>query len=426
MQTERLLACSWPHCLRALPVAAVLLCLGCYPFGSGRDVSAADPFRQRRLAEREAARSGVVPASHEAPVEAEKKPLSVGDFSPDNISDTVVHLAGYGPDKEIAKQLYREAETVFREAAAEDDKSKYDDAAAKYAAAAKRWPNSALEEDALWMVGESLFFARRYPKAAAAYDALIKKFRNTRHLDKVGARRYVIAQYWLDLNEANPRWTINPNFTDSTRPRFDTFGSGAKLFEQIPMDDARGKLADDATMAAAGAFFAAGKYARAAKRYEDLRKSFPNSDHQFRAHLLGIYCMLKIYRGPDYDGAALDEADYLVRRTWKQFPQQAAAEKEYLEKAMMEVRAQKAERHWRQAQYYEGRGEYGGARVYYNAIVRDFPNSSTARLARQRLDDIQDRPDRPPERMTWLADQFPKEEKEKPLLSEGFWWLKWR
>jgi outer membrane protein assembly factor BamD (BamD/ComL family) len=160
-------------------------------------------------------------------------------------------------------------------------------------------------------------------------------------------------------------------------------------------------------MAAAGAHFEAGKYRQADHYLQDLRKSFPNSPHQFRAHLLGVMCKLKIYQGPDYNDRPLEEAEDLIEQIYRQFPDHVSEEREHLEKAFAEVRVRKARRRHYYAKYYERRGEYGGARYYYNRIVDEFPNSSLAKMAKERIAEIADRPDRPPQRVPWLVKLFP-------------------
>jgi outer membrane protein assembly factor BamD (BamD/ComL family) len=238
-------------------------------------------------------------------------------------------------------------------------------------------------------------------------------------MDTIAARRFALAQWWLARHKKNPRPLLQPNFSDQTQPRFDTFGAAARLFDRIRLDDPTGKLADDATMAAAGAFFEAEKYRQADHFYEDLRKNFPNSPHQFRAHLLGVMCKLKIYQGSDYNGKPLEEAEKLIEQVYRQFPDELAERKEHLEKAFAEVRARKAERRHHLAKYYERRGEYGGARYYYTRIIDEYPNSSLAKLARERMGELADKPDRPPQRAQWLVKLFPDPPSQRAWIRHG-------
>jgi len=393
-----------------------------------RDVPVADPFAQRRLAQQpKTHQSQIRPVAYEEEDDVDRrdtveKPLGLADFAPDNLGGTIRNLTGQGPNRLVARRLYDEGEALFQQAVAAEGgqrRAKLDEAAGKYAKAAQRWPDSALEENALMMAAECYYGADRYPKAAEGYDSLIKKFPNSRHLDTVAVRRFSLARWWLQEQEENPRWVIVPNLTDATQPRFDTFGNAVKLFDRIRLDDPSAKLADDATVAAAGAYFAAGKYEDADRFYADLRKSFPNSPHQFRAHLMGVMCKLRIYQGPDYNGKPLDEAEELITKIFRQFPDQVAAEREYLGKAFKEVRAMKAQRRVQRARYYERRGEYGGARFYYGKILDEFPGTNLATEARESLQRIADEPDRPPQKMTWLANLFPDAEQDEALVRTG-------
>ena len=81
---------------------------------------------------------------------------------------------------------------------------KYKEAGAKFATAADRWPDTPLEEDALFLQGESEFFSDQYPKAHDTYGGLLKKYTNTRHLDVVVRREFAMGRYWEQLVRRQP------------------------------------------------------------------------------------------------------------------------------------------------------------------------------------------------------------------------------
>jgi len=99
----------------------------------------------------------------------------------------------------IARQHYDAGQKLFGD-------KKYDAAAKEFAAAADRWPDSSLEEDAMFMRAESYFFADSYSKANDWYGELMKKYTNSRHLNTTVARQYDIARYWQQLDEKYHRW----------------------------------------------------------------------------------------------------------------------------------------------------------------------------------------------------------------------------
>jgi outer membrane protein assembly factor BamD (BamD/ComL family) len=338
---------------------------------------------------------------------------------PEQFNKTAKALIGKGENPQKARELYATADEQYRQAAASegDQRQRWFLAAAKgFKDAADRWPDSALEEDALFLSGEAYFFADYYYKANGLYEQLLKKYTNSKHLDVVESRRFSIAQFWLDLNDRDPQsfWAVN--FTDRSRPWRDEFGHAVRVYDRIRIDDPTGKLADDATLAAGNAYFTQARYLDADNFYTDLRKTFPSSEHQFTAHLLGLKAKLLSYEGPDYSGDPLDEAEKLVKQIHRQFPREADQEREYLTRAYAEVRYKQAERKWYLARYYDRRSEYGAARFYYTALVRDFSETPFAQRAQERVGEVADRPAVPPQRFAWLVDAFPKEENQKPLM----------
>lgn len=357
-------------------------------------------------------------ASYESPDAKQDASLGIASLSPDNLTNNIKKLTGTAPDNELAKKLYLEADAQFRQGAAAEGSQRdalFTAAADKYRLAAIRWPDSALEQDALFMAGESFFFADRLTKANEFYEKLIKKHPNSRHLDAVEARRFTIAQYWLELNKVKPLWAVQYNYSDKTRPGFDTQGSAIRVLDKIRVEDPTGKLADDATLAAGNAHFIAGNYMDAAEFYDDLRRTFPASEHQFRAHFLGLKAKLLSYQGEHYDGAALDDAEKLITQIRRQFKAEAQQEDKFLKEAYAEVRFKKAQREWKMASYYDNRKEYGGARHYYGIVVKDFADTPLAPKARERLEEIKDLPDVPEQVAPWLVKMFPAATRRDPL-----------
>lgn len=343
-------------------------------------------------------------------------------FNPSRVVDSVKRASGYGPDQTVAKQAFDEGEKIFVEATKLEGKGRakqFQAAGKKYAKAAARWPDSALEEDAMFMLAECHFFADEYPDASKVYAKLVKKYQNTRHMDTVNKRRFSLARYWVQHQEANPDWPITPNVTAKERPLFDKFGHGVRVLDNIRFDDPTGKLADDATMAAAVAFYKQGKYARADELFTDLRRSFPNSEHQFQAHLLSLKCKLEIYQGPEYSATPMDQAEEIVKQIHRQFPQESRQNREFLTEAWKKIRLNKAMHDWEMAKYYDHKKEYAAARQYYEQVRKNFSDTSLANDAAERIEKIADKAPKPDKPLPWLTNMFPTPEREKPLVARN-------
>jgi outer membrane protein assembly factor BamD (BamD/ComL family) len=310
----------------------------------------------------------------------------------ENIRKRWKKMVGRGPNEQVARAAMAEADALFKG-------GDYKGAIPKYKQVIDRWPDTSLEEDARWQLAESLFFTDQYPKAEDAYDELVKKYANTKYLDRVAQRQFVIAQYWISLDEKYHYPTIVPNLADRSRPLFDTRGRAMKAYDHVRINDPRGPLADDAVMAQANAHFVEQQWLDADYFYGLLRSEYPDSDFLLQAHLLGLQSKLYGYQGAGYEGGILDEAEILADQLVVQFPDQLGREEEVrVEKARAEIAAQQADRHWRRAEFYSKGKHYTAARMYYAMIARDYPQTMFAQAAREKyqtiatLEDVSDDP----------------------------------
>ena len=378
--------------------------------------------------------SGVVPASASEPVPvpvtapvpvatpASPKPdddsgFDLSDLDPANIYKEIKKTAGFGPDKEIARKLMKEGESLFKEGDAllrRQQKGasveKFKAAAGKFKSAATRWPDSTLEEDAMFMLGESRFFADQYPDAHDSYGELLEKYKNSRYLDTIMAREFSIGRYWEQVHAKNPLWPVVPNLADGKRPTFDTFGNALEAYQRVRQYDSTGPLADDSIMATANAHFNKGHFEEAAYNYDLLRTEYAASEHQAKAHLLGIQAKMRVYQGADYDAGPLSDAGEIAEQSLAQFHAKLGSERARVVETRNKIVEEKAARDWAMAQYYDNKSCFGAARYYYLAIVKDYPQTQHARRAQKRIEEIKNKPDTPPKRFQWLTNIFPADE----------------
>lgn len=328
-----------------------------------------------------------------------------------------------------AKELYQEGDKIFRDAStragqlARDgekqgpEKGQFAKAAKLFARAADAEPGSALSQDALFMQGESLFFADRLIDATDVYQQLQKDFPRNRHSDRIASRLFSITQYWIDTEKAGGNGFLPINLFDPTRPRLDVDGHAIRVLDSIRYDDPTGRLADDATMAAAAEYIRQGEFEMADEFLTDLRETFPDSEHFFLAHMLGIRCKLEVYAGPEYSGLMLEEAEKLVAQTRERFPNKLQDQEtaEMLARAAAEVAFQHAEHLLVRAKYREKKKEFRAATEYYQRILDEYPKTPQAETARGRLEKTSTKPAIPERRLTWLKAVFPDSKRSSPL-----------
>ncbi len=324
-------------------------------------------------------------------------------------------------DQDQAKQWYREADQLFRTASElprEDARGTFVKAAKRFLKAAEAAPGPALQQDALYMAGESYFFADELQDAENAYKTLQNDHPRSRHSERVSNRVFAIGKYWIDAGIAREGSVMPVNFSDSSRPWIDTGGHGIRVLDQLRYDDPTGKLADDATMATAVEYMRQENWFEADQLFNDLRDVFSDSEHQFNAHKFGVRCKLEMYAGPSYSGLALDEAEKLIERSRRLFPQELAKpeNREFFDNAENIVVFKQAEKLWKRALYREKQGIYGGAQEYLQQILNKYPTTPFADDAREHLQRNAEKPPTPPQRLSFLAKLFPDGQPQKPLV----------
>jgi tetratricopeptide (TPR) repeat protein len=388
------------------------LALGCQSLAGPLDVGGPGAVKPATAGEDIGADNPVVQVSGESDLTEKTKKAST------RVKNFVTGREQEDPAR--AKQLYQQGDALFRQAQSqprEQAKETFAKSAKLFKRAGQASPGTALQQDAMFMQGESLFFADRLIEASDVYEKLQKEFPRNRHIDRVAARLFSISRYWIDTVKAGGNSWFIVNLTDPKRPRLDTDGHALRVLDQIRFDDPTGRLADDATMAAAAEYIRQQKFEEADEFLTDLRETFSDSEHLFLAHLLGIRCKLETYAGPAYSGLVLEEAETLVRQTRQRFPDKLADPKygDMVARAAAEISYARAQRLTYRADYREKRKEYGAARYYYHQLLEAYPDTPHADTARERLAQIEKLPAVPQSRLSWLTTIFPDTERSKPL-----------
>ena len=327
------------------------------------------------------------------------------NMAPAKIGKGFKKAIGLGPNELVAKNKYEEGDALFRQA-------KYKEAAKCFSVAADRWPDSTLEEDALYMLAESYFFDDRYKKASDTYAALLKKYENTRYLIDIVPRQFAIARYWDMAARVDSHWY--PNWKDKTRPFLDANGHAVSAYNSVRLNDPSGPLADDATMAIANSYFMHNRFEDAAYHYDLVRKEFPQSEHIKNAHLLCIRAKLRSYQGPQYEVSPLDDADKLIETTLTQFPaEELKDERERLIATRHLIRVERAQREFQAGEYYYKIRYYGAARYHYAETIREFADTPFAKMAEDRIEETKNYPAVPYDYFAWLKKILPESEKNR-------------
>lgn len=313
---------------------------------------------------------------------------------------------GDGTLKPIAgTEQYVAAEALY------EDKQ-YAEAQAAFKKVAKKFKKSEIREDALFMQGEAAYEQGNFYAAENAYATLLRDYPSTRHLDDVSKRLFEVARQWLDfpkvaevgeIQQANfddfsqklpaekpvekartPVWV--PNFTDKSKPWFDTEGNGIGCLRLIWLNDPTGPLADDALMLAASHYARRNNFVEADRHFTLLREEYPNSPHVQNAFVLGSHVKLMSYQGAAYDAKTLQDAEGLKKSILRLYPE--SKDRGRIEDELARIEEAKADREWELVVFYERKGNKRAQAVHCHIVIDRFPRSQAAQRARQRLQEL--------------------------------------
>lgn len=295
----------------------------------------------------------------------------------------------------------------------EDHIASFVEAANQFRIASANAPGTAIEEEALYLEGESYFFANRYVQSNRAFEKLIGEYPGTRFLDLAEQKRLAISQYWLELDEAGSKIALN----DPQRPKTGMAAEARRILHRIRVDDPTGKYADDATMALGQAFLRDKNYYEAADAFQDIRNNYPNSRHQFDAHMLELQAHLEGYQGASYDATPLEAADKLLDRIVRRFPKESQEQLGYLEQQATKIRNQLAERDYSLGDYYAQRGQNRAAKLAYQRVAENYSDTQFGHSVSDRIADVSSKPPVPDQHAQWLVNLFPDDQPAKPVIA---------
>lgn len=338
-------------------------------------------------------------------VKGEKKTgwqKTVEYWEPAKIKARYKRMMGRAPNERIAEEQFEEGLRLFKE-------RKFAEAIKCFKKAADRWPDTPLEEDALFYQAECYFFSDRYPKASDKYGALLKKNEGTPYLDTIVRRQFAIAQWWEECARRSSHWY--PNLTNKTRPLMDARGRAVSNYNSIKLNQPNTLLAADCSMAIANSYFLRNRYEEAGFHYDEVCKSPADTPHRIPAHLLQLQSKLRSYQGSQYEVQPLKDAEKLIDLVQNQFSTALPPEElERLDQYRKSIKIEFAHRDFQAGEYYYKLGYFRAARIYYEQVVRDYFDTPIARMAEARLEETKDYPPVPFDYFAWITKVLPVSE----------------
>lgn len=281
-----------------------------------------------------------------------------------------------------------------------------------------------LLEEVRFLEAECLRLQGKYPDAADTYVDLLKRFDRTPFKEASIQHMYDIANYWLDdtreeMKETREwregkRMIVWPRMVSFSRskPFLDREGRAIEKLEQVRWNDINGPLADRALFLAGSIKFFHADYREADHYFSQIHERHPNSELAPQAVELAIISKHLSTGGSDYDGRKVAEARNLVHAALQNYPELATKRKDFLDRQIVGITHQQADKDFKIAEFYERTGHPGSAFFYYEVVRRRYPDSNYARRAEDRMAELRRKNKKKEEReqnMTPLEKMIPFE-----------------
>jgi outer membrane protein assembly factor BamD (BamD/ComL family) len=250
-----------------------------------------------------------------------------------------------------------------------------------------------IAERARFLQGEALFKENNYRTSADVYSRLLKDFPTGVYREQAVLRMYDIADFWLkdtwkdfeDQASGKKSWVPkNVVNLDKSKPLLDQEGRALELLEKVHVHDPLGPASDKALFRAGYVHFHRGHFQEADELFTQLIDLHPKSEFRNQSIEFAIMAKNNSTGGPSYDGRKSAEALRLLQES-KTNGSEDAQRAEFLDRQVVAIRHQQADKDFQIAEFYERTGHAGSAYFYYEIVRMRYPGTRHEEMALERM-----------------------------------------
>lgn len=257
-----------------------------------------------------------------------------------------------------------------------------------------------LGEEARFYEAECLRRQQKYPKAADTYNKLLIDFPTGMHRDQAVQHMFEIANYWLDDTRQEMRAEkekTKSSFSlsnlqlchfEKSKPFLDEEGRAVEALEHVYVNNVRGTLGEQALFMLGTIKAFREEYVEADYYFSQYVEQFPNGKNAAKALEMAIFCKHMGTGGSDYDGRKVAEARDLIVKARANYPELATRQNVFLDRQLIGINLQQAEKDFKTAEFYRRTGHPGAAYFYYAIVRRRYPDTPFFEKATARMHEL--------------------------------------
>ncbi len=246
----------------------------------------------------------------------------------------------------------------------------YKRAAEEFLRLVEHYKNSELAPEAQYYAALSYEAIGKYYPAFKSYQKVIDNYPFTKRIDEIIKAEYRIGEIFYNKHSATLMGI--ELMTDIEK--------AIEIFEEIIRSLPYSAYADEAQFMIGLCHKKLQQYNKAVEAFQKLAQEYPTSNLVEKAKYEAAQCLYLFSLKADYDQESTDEAIEEFKRYSLKTKDQKLRNK--ADQTIVLLKEKKAESLFKSAEFYEKQKKYKSARLYYGEILKRYPNTSYAPLAK--------------------------------------------
>jgi len=252
------------------------------------------------------------------------------------------------------------------------DGKKYDDAVREFKKLVKAYPKSFEASEAQYYLGLTEEARGKLYEAFQAYQHVIDKYPFSERIQEIIEREYKIGELFMSGEKRKALGLTLPVENPSI-----------EIFTKVVENSTFGPLAPKAEYKLGLVLKSLTRYYEAEDAFNKVISNYPTSEWVEPSKFQIASCRAAVSRGPDYDQGAAEEAKQKFEEFVKDHPDAVLTAE--AQKNLNELREKDAQSVYNIAAFYEKQKEFNAAKIYYNEVMNNYPDSPWAAKAMAKI-----------------------------------------
>ncbi|MBI3991105.1 MAG: outer membrane protein assembly factor BamD [Candidatus Omnitrophica bacterium] len=239
----------------------------------------------------------------------------------------------------------------------------------------KAYPDSKEAPEAQFYIAKCEEGLGRYYRAFLAYQKVLDEYPQSERVKDVIEREYYLGNLFFSGRDKKIAGI--------------TFAAPAErameIFQKVLSNEPFGKYSDLSQYKIGLCYVKQGKYTDAKLEFEKLIEQYPHSSLVDDAKFQSALCSYKSALKPMYDNESIDEALKLFKELLQSHPDMDSETLREVRKMTEELEERNAQKLFQIAKFYEKQRKIDSAVIYYQEILKKYPDSPTTANAIERL-----------------------------------------